>query len=105
MSMSISNVPSFPELNQQVSKTGQEKAAQGFAKASSYYESSNFGNDTKLGKGFISQESKTIVSIGEQKTAQIMDRAKAIYSVSNFGNQTKIGTSDDLSQEMRPKRD
>jgi hypothetical protein len=32
MSMSISNVPSFPELNQQVSKTGQEKAAQGFAR-------------------------------------------------------------------------
>lgn len=90
---SVGHVPSFPELNQQVSRTGQQKAAEGFARASSYYESSNFGNDTKVGTGFISRESKTIVSIGEQKTSEIMDKAKAIYSVSNFGNQTKIGTS------------
>ena len=61
---SVGNVPSFPELNRQVNNIGQQKAAQGYARASSYYDTSNFGDETKVGTGTISRESRTIVSIG-----------------------------------------
>lgn len=80
-------------LNRDVNAQGRQVAAQITQKAASYSKVSNFGTETKLGKGPFPQNNKTIVSIGEHTTAKLMDQAKQVYSTSNFGDETKIGTS------------
>ena len=62
-------------------------------RSKSYYEVSNFGNETKLGKSKFQQQIKADAEQGAQNLQKGMKAARDVTSVSNFGNETKLGKS------------
>ena len=87
----VSGGSGFLQVNQMVSRIGEEKAAMYMERSKSHYEVSNFGNETKLGTSRFQRENDKVLNTGEQKTSMLTARRKAITDVSNFGNEVKIG--------------
>ena len=90
----VSGGSGFLQVNQMVSRIGEEKAAMYMERSKSHYEVSNFGNETKLGTSRFQRENDKVLNTGEQKTSMLTERGKAITDVSNFGNETKFGRSE-----------
>ena len=63
------------------------------AKAKSYYEVSNFGNETKLGTSAFQQENKQIYDDGGKSVASGMKKINEVTQSSQFGNRTQFGQS------------
>ena len=54
-------------------------------RAKSYYEVSNFGNETKLGSSKFQQSNEQTSVQGQQNTSTTMSKVRQAYSHSNFG--------------------
>ncbi|MCH3960455.1 MAG: hypothetical protein LKE51_14450 [Selenomonas sp.] len=88
-----STLMSFVQLNQNVSRTGQQASKQVTEQTAAITDVSNFGNETRIGTSKFQQGNKQIVQEGTSKAEAISSKAKSYYEVSNFGNETRVGTS------------
>ena len=93
---SISSGGGWPmnEMQNRISRMGQQQTAQIARQDDHIVQVSNFGNETKLGTSHFQRNNAHIESTGGHDTATIMERAKSYYAVSNFGNETKLGSSE-----------
>ena len=80
-------------MNKEAIRDGMQVTSQITEKAQSYYEVSNFGNETKLGSSEFQQQAKEVVKQGEANVARSMKAALDVSRVSQFGNQTSLGHS------------
>ena len=87
----VSGGSGFLQVNNMVSRIGEEKAAMYMQRSKSHYQVSNFGNETKLGTSSFQRENEKVLNTGEKKTSMLVDRIQAVTDVSNFGNEVKSG--------------
>ena len=81
-----STLMSFVQLNQNVSRTGQQASKQVTEQTAAITDVSNFGNETRIGTSKFQQQLKQIAQQGAENIASGMQKVNNVTTNSDYGN-------------------